>query len=406
MKKLLFILLMILSGISCYSQIIFEKGYFINNADQKINCLIKNLDWENNPIQFEYQLSENDEPVTATIASVKAFGIDGASKYIRQTVNIDRSSEEVSKLSYGKNPQFQEELFFLRVLVEGKASLYQYKDGNLTRYFYSSNNSPVEQLIHKSYITSGGKIGKNNQFRQQLLNGLSCATISNNKFENLEYKKNSLISFFRAYNQCSDVAYLVFEEDQKVDFNLTIRPRINNSSLTIQNYATSRGNTDFGNKVGFGMGIESEFTLPFNKSKWAVIIEPSYQNFKSTVTTEVNNHLYGNMLVSNADYQSLELPVGLRHYFFLNPEFRLFLNTLYMFDILSGSSISFSRADGSPMQTIEIKTGTSLAVGMGYKYKAYGLELRYNTGRDILKSYANWGADYNTLSIIFGFSLF
>src|SRR5690606_28412537 len=104
-----------------------------------------------------------------------------------------------------------------------------------------------------------------NQFRQQMLNDLKCSTITLNKIERLEYKRSSLLSLFRAYNQCSQSDYLDFEQDQKVDFNLTIRPRVNSSSLTIQNYATNRGNTDFGNKVGFGIGIESEFTLPLKQ---------------------------------------------------------------------------------------------------------------------------------------------
>src|SRR5690606_18528142 len=110
---------------------------------------------------------------------------------------------------------------------------------------YSNENSLIEQLIYKSYITSGDKIGRNNQFRQQLLNELQCTSITMDKIERLEYKRNSLLTFFRAYNQCSQADYLDFGDNQQVGLNLTIRPRINSSSLTIQNYATDRGDTDF-----------------------------------------------------------------------------------------------------------------------------------------------------------------
>ena len=59
MKKKLFFLLTIILSLNSYSQVSFEKGYHIDNNDQKISCLIKNLDWKNNPTKFEFKLSEN-----------------------------------------------------------------------------------------------------------------------------------------------------------------------------------------------------------------------------------------------------------------------------------------------------------------------------------------------------------
>ena len=65
-----------------YSQISFEKGYYIDNDNKKINCLIKNIDWMNNPTEFEYKLPENDNSKRITIRSVKEFGVYNSSKYI------------------------------------------------------------------------------------------------------------------------------------------------------------------------------------------------------------------------------------------------------------------------------------------------------------------------------------
>lgn len=55
MKKQLLILTVLLSLIT-NAQIIFEKGYYITNDDQKIDCFIKNNDWKYNPSEFDYQL--------------------------------------------------------------------------------------------------------------------------------------------------------------------------------------------------------------------------------------------------------------------------------------------------------------------------------------------------------------
>jgi hypothetical protein len=208
-KQLLFLTIAILS-FNSYSQIAFEKGYYIDNMNQKTNCLIKNIDWKNNPIEFEYKQSENSESKTMTIKSIKEFGIDNISKYIRTTINIDRSSENINSLSDDKIPIFQEEELFLKVLVEGKATLYEYVDGNLIRYFYNNDNSTIEQLIFKSYITPENNIGRNNRFREQLWINLKCPNFKISEIENLEYKKNELVVFFIEYNECNNQEYVNF----------------------------------------------------------------------------------------------------------------------------------------------------------------------------------------------------
>jgi hypothetical protein len=144
-RQFLFLLIAIIT-INCYSQISFEKGYFINNSGHKINCLIKNMDWGFNPTQFNYKLSANDELKTATTKLAKEFSVNNnILKYIRSTVNIDRSTEDTDNISRNKNPIFKKEELFLKVLVEGKANLYFYENGDIQRFFYNVDNSDIEQ---------------------------------------------------------------------------------------------------------------------------------------------------------------------------------------------------------------------------------------------------------------------
>ena len=395
MKKQLLFLLTIILSFNCYSQISFEKGYYINNSNQKTNCLIKNIDWKNNPTEFKYKLFENSESKKTSIKSVKEFCIDNISKYVRRIVNIDRSSEIMDDLNNDKNPTFKEEKLFLKVLVEGNANLYLFEDGNLRRYFYNKENSVIEQLVFKSYKTANNKIGKNNRFKNQLWNNLKCPNFNITKVENLEYKKNDLVDFFVEYNKCNNQEYINFEEKQKKDlFNLNIRPGFNSSKLSIQNGVSSLRDTDFNNELGFRFGIEAEFIIPFNKNKWAVIIEPTYQYFKSE--KELTNRDV------KADYKSIELPIGVRHYFFLNKNSKIFINGSFVIDFSGNSVIDFSSGTD-----LEIKTRNNLAFGLGYKYNdKYSLELRYQTTREILSNYLAWSSDYNTLSVIFGYSIF
>ncbi|HTO14446.1 MAG TPA: outer membrane beta-barrel protein [Edaphocola sp.] len=367
------------------------------------------MDWKNNPSEFEYKLSETSETQKKTITSVKEFGVDNISKYIRSIVNIDRSSDNLNNLSKDKDPIFSEEELFLKVLIEGKSSLYQYSDSDLTRYFYNIDNSKIEQLIFKNYLITDDGLAKNNRFRQQLWNDLKCSSFKMSKIERLSYQKKELINFFIEHNKCNNQNYVNFQEKQKRDlFNLTIRPRINSSSLTITNNTSNFISRDFAfdNKTGFGFGLEAEFILPFNKNKWAVAIEPTYQSFKHEKTIN-SSDVYGGIVTSKVNYSSIEIPISLRHYFFLNENSKIFINASYIFDSRLKYSAEFTRKDNSNLYSLDIKSTLNLGFGIGYKQNdKYSLELRLQTNRNILANYVYWDSDYKNLSLILGYSLF
>lgn len=409
MKKNAALLLIILAfGLKGYSQIIFEKGYLINNSNEKTECLIKNNDWKNNPETFEYKLSENSEPVIADVKSAKEFGIYSISKYIRSTVKIDKSKENLDYLSYDKEPTYVEEILFLKVLVEGKSNLYYYVNGNLQRFYYNKDSYAIEPLVYKKYLVSENVVEENNQFKRQLWADLKCPTIGINKVENLHYKKNSILNFFMEYNKCSNSNYTRYDGKVKKDLvNLTLRAHLNNSSAYIRNTAYTRNSTaDFGSKSTLGFGIELEYIFPFNKNKWSIFVEPTYQNFKAEIITD-DFYVATKKLISNINYSSIEVPLGIRHYLFLNKNSKLFINASYVFDFNLKSSIEIRRDDNTYYNSLLVKTLNNTSFGIGYKFKdKYSIETRYQTSRTLLSDYLFWDSSYTTASLIFGYSLF
>lgn len=393
-KHLLFILTAILS-FNCYAQIAFEKGYYINDNDLRIDCLIKNIDWKNNPTTFEYKLTEDAKVELEVLKNIKGFGFDDATKYIKAAVKIDRSSENINYLSKEKDPIFSQEILFLKVIIEGKASLYQYTDGELRRYFYRIENNQIEQLIFKTYAVDGINIAKNYRFRQQLWAELNCSTISMKKVNNLNYTKKDLVGLFIDYNKCNNQETTNYDiKPSQKFFNLTLRPGFNSSSLSIQHSNSNSRDADFGNQFNFRFGIEAEFTLPFNKNKWAIIVEPNYQYYKGEEDLKIQH--------VTVNYKSLELPLGLRHYLFLNNDSKFFANVSYVLDFGIDSTIEFK-----PGTVLDVTMSGNLAFGMGYKYlNKYSLELRYLTNRSVLNKYSGWSSEYNTISVLFGYSLF
>ncbi len=405
MKKFLLALFTVICTES-YSQVIFEEGYFINESNKRVDCLIKNIDWKNNPNEFEYKFSQDGTVQKATIHTVKEFGVNNVSRYIRTKTNIDRSSDQIDGLNSEKNPQFQEELLFLKVLIEGHASLFLYVDGSLIRFFYKYNDSDITQLVYKRYLVDG-EISKNDYYKQQLFLQLRCEGININDFKNLNYNRQDLERLLIKYHKCIGSNYINFESKQKKDlFNLNIRPGINFSSLKIHNSTSGSMDTDFDSKIGIRFGVETEFLLPFNRNKWSIIMEPAFQYYKSEKSKETDI-VAGGILVLKVDYKSIQLPIGVRHYFFLNNKSKLFANISYVFDFPYSSSIKFLRKDGSEHSELEIKSRWNIAFGVGYKYMdRYNVELRYNTKREILGDYMLWSSNYNSLNIILGISFF
>lgn len=410
MKKKLLYVAIIIASFNTYAQITFEKGYFIDNNNKTIECYIKNLDWNNNPTKFKYKTSLKSTYKTKTIDDVIEFGINKSYSFIRKTVNIDRSSNHTKKLTEGRSPKFKEETLLLKLLVKGKSNLYSYKDNNITRYFYSKNNA-TKQLIFKKFKYNGSsKIGINTRYKQQLWNGLKCDKISKKNIKNLSYTKQNLVSFFIKYNNCYPTKVINYE--QKVDrdfFNLSIKAGIATFSLDISNSSYDTRDVDFGNKNGFIFGIENEFILPFNKGKWAIIVEPTYRSsFKSKKTTQSNN-VSGGLLTTSVNYRSIEVPIGVRYYFILNKKSKIYVNASYIIDIPFKDKIKTIRGTNgnSYGSNLDVKSNKNLALNIGYKALGkYSIELRYQTPREIISNNSFWNSNYKSLAVAIGYTLF
>lgn len=405
-KHILIAALSMTLTIDTLSQIYFEKGYFVDSSNEKVECLIKNIDWKNNPTEFKFRISQNATVQNASIEGIREFGIYGVCKYVRALVLIDRSSDEVNKLTYERNPVLETEQLFLKVLIEGDASLFLYENANLTRFFYSLKDSAIDQLVYRRYL-SDDRIAHNNYFRQQLFNELSCQSILSKDVEGLRYNRNDLEQLFIKYNECVSSEFIKYEPVRRErSIKLSFRPGLTYSELAISNPLTDLWDTDFGSKFGARLGIEAEFVLPFNKNKWGVIVEPTYQYFQSERTRE-STDILGLIIVSKIDYQSIELPIGIRYYLFINDLSKMFLNFSFIVDFSGNSSIEYTRPDGFALNSLEVRSGINFGLGLGYKYKdKYSVSIRAQTSRDILRDYVFWSSSYRAFSIICGYRLF
>jgi hypothetical protein len=105
------------------------------------------------------------------------------------------------------------------------------------------------------------------------------------------------------------------------------------------------------------------------------------------------------------DYQSLEIPFGVRHYFYLKDDLNIFLDAFLVINtgITFDSQILFDYRYAAP---VIIKTKGSVALGAGMGYKRLSAEIRYIPEREILGGYDYWFTDCRIISFILGYRLF
>ena len=162
----------------------------------------------------------------------------------------------------------------------------------------------------------------------------------------------------------------------------------------IFNYPTMNASIRYDNTLSFRIGIEAEYILPFNKNKWGFILEPTYQYYTSKKM--VPN--YNSLVTVNSGF--VEFPIGLRYYYFLNSDLKIYLNGFYI-PVYTINLISSTKFNDSSNK--DITPDQSFAIGGAVEYKNVNLEVRYYSAKNLLSSYAYYSTDYSRVAVIIGY---
>ncbi len=375
MNKLLLAFLALVSFVS-YSQNQWQPGYYETTTGYRTDGLIFNKDWNNNPTDFLFKQNETSPQIQFTIDQVSEFSINGVSKFVRKTVQIERSSSKSTYIQKEKTPFFKEETLFLRVLVEGKNTLYAFNDSGIEKFFYSVEDGPVTQLIEIRYIGPNTVTEMmNSQFRNQLWNAVKCDETQLKDVENLKYTVSSLSSYFVEVNSCENPDGVTFKQVQKKgSLNLKAFAGISMANISFEGRTSVYGFDASG--IMPAMGLELEYILPTNNSKWAVILETNYNMFKS------EEKVGGNRTV-DIKYNSFQVPIGMRHYVFLNENNKLFFSGVFAVNIIMNSEFDYSN---STADIIPDSPHYNFGLGAGYDIGRFSTEIRYYTKLDIVQN--------------------
>ncbi|MFL9844302.1 outer membrane beta-barrel protein [Flavobacterium rhizosphaerae] len=403
MKKI-YTLLMLFSAVTLFAQTHYEPGYFIDNNGNATNCLIKNKDWKSNPVNFEYKVTETGEPKTATMQQVKEFGITNVSKFIRHTVALDRATENMSRMSQHKEPDWQTETIYLRVLVEGDITLFKYEDANLIRFFTSTPLGMAEQLVYKPYMV-GNAVAYNTDYKGQLYTLMKDRITDTERYKKVEYEAKSLTKLFLEYNGNNATEFKKISRPTKEQFHVRITPGVAFTSVSAYVIQNLQRDFDFDTKAVLRLGAEAEVVLPFNNNKWSLFIDPNYQSYENSGGKDYSKTQH---IEWNIKYQFVEIPVGIRYHMFLNDKSKFFVDAGYLISVNVGDctiDYHYTTQYSSISRSTDLEKSSNVVAGAGFGYGDFTVEARYSFNRSIF-SLSEWGADHSSIGIIVGYKLF
>ncbi|SCX78058.1 hypothetical protein [Flavobacterium caeni] len=414
--KLILTGLTLLFGVLSYAQVQFEKGYFVYNAGKKVDCYIENLDWKDNPTSFRYKINPNDKPETENINGVREFAIDGGRVYKRYMMEMERSLPQTNAVQNSRNPDFKIETQFLLLLVSGQASLYEYVQGNVQKFFFETPDKTLEQLVMIRYMESNSGIGENKLFQQQLFNNVRCEKTDDTSFKNMPYSRSVLMAHFERYNSCfdNDAPNKANADKPKETFALRITVGAQMATMKLTDPYSYYDASATINYTSYRLGLEAEAFLPFNHNNWSIFTNPTYQNFdaQKNYVAYVNNPEFfndGDQLHYTAvvRYATIDIPLGARRHFRFNAHTRMFIDAAYVFPIMvSSDDIVLQNKDGlaNASVTLPVEQKGNFAVGVGLGYKKWTAQFRYGAPR-VLTDAASWNTKFSSFALQIGYNL-
>jgi hypothetical protein len=406
MLKKAIILTLLLAAFNSKAQTFLEKGYFILNNNERVECLIYNPDWYKTPSKFNYKIDANSKKESHDTSTVKEFGIYDKLKFKRFNVNIDRKNLHTDDLTYNKFPESKNETLLLKEIVNGKASLFEYIDTGIVKYFILSNTGIIEQLIKIDYLTNEGLVGKNNYYKQQLFIKLKSPLIQEKDFRYLKYSKEDLIKIFSKYNNFFisnklENSNQIKKDKKKFSSHLNLKVGYNQNSLKLSSPSIYQEFSFSGARIG----AEIESIIPYFHRKWSVLFDCNYlTNFTKGIDHESQHEAL------DIDYDKFSFSIGLRYYHILNKNSKLFANINYAITYGSdNTSLSFSDDNYFSRRDVALHKGgvTYNTMGIGYKFKdKYSVAFEYFTPRHITDQNSYYFSEFKNFSLVIGYCLF
>ena len=420
MKYYIFFFVSFFLSSNLFSQAQFESGTVVNNNNVSKNVLIKNEEWSKNPEKFYFKNSDISNVQIANLTNTNEIFVDSKFKFIKAIVDIDLigTSSNVSNYGSSKTPIFSQKEVFLNVLLEGKVSLLEYKEFDVSYFYLLLENGEIIPLVYKKYISSkNGKILENNRYRNQLSNNLKSKKLGTEDFLGVDYYKSDLIAIFKKYYTAENKDYVLYENKKNFSSNhkvFTIRPElgVNFNTGSFSDPLKHIEDVTFDTEISPVIAVEFEYYLPFNANKWSLFSELGYSNYKNSVLKKREDRIIEDIDKLTIDYSYINFKIGPRYYMYFSENSALYTDVSF--------TLNFAMADSGIHQepyieapsdlqpfSVEAKTLLSANLGFGFLYQDYNIEFGYTIPSSISsRQLVHTLNKYGNFSIKLGYRIF
>lgn len=372
----------ILFSTTSFAQSNYLAGYLINNNLDTLKGLIDYRNWERNPTAISFKTSDGDIEKYYLPTDIKEFVV-ADEIYVSAIVDIMTLDNFSGVLQYDAAIKTKKDTVFLQSLVIGDKDLLFLKDRDGIEQFYMQTDTSLMLLKYKKYLVEkdGGKAyAENKSFAGQLVYTFrDCADIRD-KTRSLEYNKSNLTKLFVEYHKCTNQTIDFEKKKDKGGIKITALAGLSHYSVEIVSDNYYLEEVPFTPSTNFAAGICFDFILSRNLGKWSIAEELLYTSFETgghyddvlnpaTIEIAIDQLKINNM----ARYRT---PAG---------KFNILANAgislafgLHSVNIRHDESIFHPPADGPAIGII--RSGeVGFIIGTGLSYKAYSLQIRYET---------------------------
>jgi len=388
--KLLVLVLGVTVSISSSGQENYLEGKVITLSGDTLSGFIDYGNWAYNPGVISFRSSSG---VISSYgpSDIKSFIVKDE-YYIGAKVNTELSSRNVDNIDYNNKLELRESSVFLQAIVVGAKSLYFLKNKNGITNYYVDEDSTFALLEYKKYLEKqNGVVVKkeNKKFIGQLNLYLGDCQLGDSKLNTLKYSTKSLEKLFEYYYDCKNIEMDFQKKREKFALEYGVIAGGTMSKLEFGEAAANSLKAGFDQSYGFSGGLFLDIIIPRSLQKWSINNEIIYTSYK------VNNRYDEIESVNIYTYTFTDLAYS---YIKLNNmlRFKYPIGSSYLYanaGISNGYAISEVNKERVEMTryTIErVEEGKALEqtrkyeqgilFGLGFKYKKYSVEARYERG--------------------------
>ncbi|MFS4492207.1 hypothetical protein [Maribacter sp. 2308TA10-17] len=380
-------------SVSCFltAQTKFERGYVINKRGDSISGYIKNLKWLSAPKTIQFKSDLNADEQKLGVDFIQKFQVVNGPLYLAFSDSLPVTQQFVENKTIEKYPRKVFKKGFVKQILEGEGSLYEYRADNDLVFFVSKGLGKMEPLEYKQYSKPpSNENAENPIFRRQLFKFFNCNnTLS---IQEVLYTKSSLIDYLTGYNICSRRAFegksiLNKSEKQKAELRVIVFGGLVSYKFntTLQRIVGSGFDAifvpiepAFESKISPSLGVELESIFPFNNGKWSTFVSAQFAKYSAV-------GILNSQDIASIDLNQLIFNLGGRHYMFLNEKNSIHIAGGIVFDFNLNAEFKEAQSFITPLTDIT-KVNFGAFIGGGYSFN----QSIYVTGKYFL------GASVNT----------